>query len=169
VHFVILGLLAAAIFVFIAHRSQLRSDFYRVLADFQGGVRVTSHRGHGLTHELDKLFSLRSGQLNRVGFVLLGYAVLEGVEAVGLWYQKRWAEYLTFIATTLLLPLEIHELTIRLSVLKISALVINIAVVIYLLLAKRLFGLRGGAAADREERERSSGWVMFERATPPHP
>ena len=33
----------------------------------------------------------------------------QGIEAVGLWYTKRWAEYLTFIATTILLPLETHR------------------------------------------------------------
>ena len=32
--------------------------------------------------------------------------------------------------------------------------------------AKRLFGLRGGAEADREERERDAGWPAIERATP---
>jgi len=46
------------------------------------------------------------------------------------------------------------------------ALIINLAVVIYLLLAKRLFGLRGGHRAERARRERSSGWGAIERATP---
>ncbi len=98
--------------------------------------------------------------------MVAAYAVLEGAEAVGLWYQKRWAEYLTFIATTALLPLEIYELTRRLSPFKIVTLVINVAVVVYLLLAKRLFGLRGGARAEEEQRRRDSGWEALERATP---
>jgi hypothetical protein len=42
-----------------------------------------------------------------------------------------------------------------------------VAVVVYLLLAKRLFGLRGGAEADRVERERDGGWPAVQRATPP--
>jgi uncharacterized membrane protein (DUF2068 family) len=92
--------------------------------------------------------------------------VLEGAEAVGLWYQKRWAEYLTFIATTLLLPLEIYELSHRVSPFKIVTLIINLAVVVYLLYAKRLFGLRGGERAEQEERQRDSGWDALERATP---
>ena len=80
--------------------------------------------------------------------VVAVYAVIEGVEAVGLWFQKRWAEYLTFIATTALLPLEVYELDQPAPVLKVLTLIINVAVVVYLLLAKRLFGLRGGAAAE---------------------
>ncbi len=51
-------------------------------------------------------------------------------------------------------------------VLAALSLVINIAVVVYLLYAKRLFGLRGGAAAEHEERQRDSGWEALERATP---
>jgi hypothetical protein len=39
-------------------------------------------------------------------------------------------------------------------------------VVVYLLLRKRLFGLRGGGAADEAERHRDAGWPAIERATP---
>ena len=53
------------------------------------------------------------------------------------------------------------------SVLNVLALVLNVAVVVYLLFAKRLFGLRGGAPAEREERERDSGWEALERTAPP--
>ena len=49
---------------------------------------------------------------------------------------------------------------------KIVALIINIAVVLYLLIAKRLFGIRGGAAAEHAQRERDTGWEALERATP---
>jgi len=85
---------------------------------------------------------------------------------VGLWLNKRWAEYLTFVATTALVPFEIYELTNGISIFKIIALVINVAVVTYLLLAKRLFGLRGGHRAEHERRVRASGWAALERATP---
>lgn len=60
---------------------------------------------------------------------------------------RRWAEYLTFVETGLLIPLEIYELTATVTPLKVAALVINLAVVAYLLVAHRLFGLRGGRAA----------------------
>jgi uncharacterized membrane protein (DUF2068 family) len=114
------------------------------------------------------VFSLRAGTLHLVGLAVAVYAVLEGVEAVGLWLARRWAEYLTFIATSLFLPLEVYELTHKLSPLKIIALIVNIAVVIYLLYAKRLFGFRGGAGAERFERERDTGWEAMERAAPEH-
>ena len=36
----------------------------------------------------------------------------------------------------------------------------------YLLAAKRLFGLRGGGAAEQAERALDNGWAAIERATP---
>jgi uncharacterized membrane protein (DUF2068 family) len=166
-HFVVLAAIAAAIFVFAAKQQSLRGPVYRALADLQGGLGgpVRPSR-HGVVHDLRRLFSIQHGTLIKIGFVVSAYALLEGAEAVGLWLLKRWAEYLTFIATTLLLPLEIYELTHTVSPLKILTLIINLAVVVYLLLAKRLFGLRGGADAERAEREADSGWAAIERATP---
>jgi uncharacterized membrane protein (DUF2068 family) len=166
-HFLVLGTIAVAVFVFAAQQHALRGPFYRVLADLQGGLGGPARdSSHGVVHELRHLFSIQTGTLTKVGLVVAAYAVLEGAEAIGLWLLRRWAEYLTFIATALLLPLEIYELTHTLSPLKIITLILNVAVVIYLLLAKRLFGLRGGAAAERAERDRDSGWPAIERATP---
>jgi len=169
-HFVVLALLGVAVLLFAAHRTSLRDTFYRVLTDIQGGVAggPVQSTGHvGILHELDRLFSLRSGTLNEVGLALLGYGMLEGIEAVGLWYVKRWAEYLTFLATAILLPLEIYEIVHKRSGLKIVGFLINVAVVVYLLYAKRLFGLRGGGKVDEELRAREMSWETIERATPP--
>ena len=63
-------------------------------------------------------------------------------------------------------PYEIYELTKSISPLKIVALVINVAIVVYLLVAKRLFGLRGGGRAQRAEYDSDTGWAPIERATP---
>jgi uncharacterized membrane protein (DUF2068 family) len=162
-HFVVLAGLAALLLVFASHVASLHRLFLRVVADYGGASHVPKH---GLAHEIERLVTLQSGTIRIVALVAALYAVLEGAEAVGLWFMKRWAEYLTFVATTALLPLEIWELTRRISPLKIVALVVNLAIVIYLLLAKRLFGLRGGAEAERAERERDTGWEALERTSP---
>ncbi|TMK72817.1 MAG: DUF2127 domain-containing protein [Actinobacteria bacterium] len=171
IHFLVLALLALAVFLIAAHEQELRQRFYRLLADIQGGVGggplESTHTG--LVGDLDRLFSLDRGTLHLVGAGLIGYALLEGAEAVGLWFQRRWAEYLTFVATTLLVPLEVYELTVRVSWFKLAALIVNVAIVLYLLLAKRLFGLRGGGALERAERERDIGWPALERGTPSYP
>ncbi len=169
IHFIILVALGIAVLAFAGNEASLRDTYYRILTDLQGGVAggPVQSSGHvGILHELDRLFSLGSGTLREVGIGLLAYGVLEGIEAVGLWLMRRWAEYLTFLATTILLPLEIYEISNRGSALKIIGFIINVAVVVYLLYAKRLFGLRGGGAADEAERQRDTSWEAVERATP---
>jgi uncharacterized membrane protein (DUF2068 family) len=64
-----------------------------------------------------------------------------------LWSLKRWGEYVAVVGTTLFIPLEVYELTDNISWLKIVALVVNVAAVLYLVLSKRLFGVRGGHQA----------------------
>jgi uncharacterized membrane protein (DUF2068 family) len=167
-HFLILTVLAVAVFLIAQHEQQLRQDFYRVLADIQAGVGggPLQDDHHGLIGRLDELFSLSKGTLELVGLGLAALAVIEGVEAVGLWYQRRWAEYLTFVVTTVFIPLEIYELTATVSWFKVFALIVNLAIVIYLLIAKRLFGIRGGYGVELEERRRSTGWDALERTAP---
>jgi uncharacterized membrane protein (DUF2068 family) len=167
-HFVVLGVFGLLVLVFAADRGTLRATFYKVMADLQGGVASDqSHSTHGLWHELNNAFTTSSSHLHLLGTVLLAYGAVEGIEAVGLWYQRRWAEYLTFLVTTSLLPLEIYEIINHPTPFKVVAFVINVAVAVYLLMAKRLFGLRGGAGADEAESERDQGWSALERTTPP--
>ena len=108
----------------------------------------------------------RSSTVWLLGAVLAGYALLEGVEALGLWWGRRWAEYLTFIATAVLLVPEVYELTGTVTPGKVITLLINLAVVVYLLIPKRLFGLRGGSQAEAAEREADSGWAALEATLP---
>lgn len=168
IHFVVLGLLAVAVFLFANHQADLHHRFYRTLNDLQVAFGGNPSHGHktGVLHTLDQLFTLKSSKLKLAGLGIAAYAALEGAEAVGLWYQRRWAEYLTFIATVALLPLELYELSHKVSPFKVVALVVNLAIVVYLLLAKRLFGLRGGAAAEEELRERDVGIGALLRTTP---
>jgi uncharacterized membrane protein (DUF2068 family) len=172
IHFLILGLLGIGVLAFAANRRTLHDAFYRVLTALQGGVAggPVQSTGHvGIVRDLDRLFSYRTGTLREVGIALLAYAVLEGVEAVGLWLGKRWAEYLTFVATTILLPLEIYEIIHGGTVLKVVGFLINLAVVVYLLFKKRLFGLRGGGGVEVAERDREMSWEHIEQRTPASP
>jgi uncharacterized membrane protein (DUF2068 family) len=163
IHFVLLAGLAALLLVFSSHVAELHRLFVRIVADYGGQSHVPKH---GVVHELERLVTLQSGTLRIVALGAAAYAVLEGAEAVGLWYMKRWAEYLTFVATTALLPLEVFELTKKLSAFKIVAIVVNVAIVLYLLYAKRLFGVRGGGEAEERERQRDVGWEALERTAP---
>jgi uncharacterized membrane protein (DUF2068 family) len=75
-----------------------------------------------------------------------------------------WGEYFAVIATSVFLPLEIYEITEKVTAFRAIALVINIAAVISLLWTKRLFGLNGGAAAHHAERDAAT-LLAVEQAT----
>ena len=168
VHFLVLGALAVAILLFAQHKSALQGDYTRILNRLQGGVGgpLSDTPHSGWLGDFDKLFAISTSHLYWYGVAVAAYAAINGIEAFGLWRARRWAEYLTLIEVAVLLPVEIHELTVRISVLKILTLVLNLAVVAYLLFAHRLFGIRGGGHADRAEKEADTGWPALERATP---
>jgi uncharacterized membrane protein (DUF2068 family) len=96
---------------------------------------------------IEKVLDAKPSTLNLVAAFLIFYGLLQIVEGVGLWLLKRWGEYFAVVATSLFLPLEVYELVEKVTWLRIGALLVNFAAVLYLLLSKRLFGLRGGHRA----------------------
>jgi uncharacterized membrane protein (DUF2068 family) len=120
-----------------------------------------------IVHTLRTVIEARTGTLAAIAAGLLIYGVLQIVEAVGLWLLKRWGEYFAVVATSLGLPIEIFELTEKITVFRVGALVLNIAAVVYLLLSKRLFGLRGGKAAHEAARHEASLLEVEEAAETP--
>jgi uncharacterized membrane protein (DUF2068 family) len=162
--FLVLAPIAAAIFLFTGDRARLHGDYTRILAALQSSFGVPVNNVG--TSALNRLFALSTSELYLAGAALSAYAAVLFAEAVGLWFARRWAEYLTFLETGVFVPFEVYELTRSTTTLKVLALVINLAVLSYLLVRKRLFGVRGGGPADRAEREADSGWAALERATP---
>ena len=168
-HVLVLALAAVAVFVFLADRAAWRADVLPILEVLGPlgplGLRPDGLVG-GLLGEVGRAFTVPTRDLALLGTAIAAYAVLEAVEAVGLWTARRWAEYLTFVATTVLLVPEIYELAERVTVIRVGLLLLNVVIVVYLLRAKRLFGLRGGGRAEAAEREHDSGWPALERAGP---
>ena len=101
-------------------------------------------------HSVEKVLNAKPSTLNLVGVAVLLYGLLQVAEGIGLWSLRRWGEYVAVVGTTLFVPLEVYEITEKVSWLKIVVLIINVAAVLYLLLSKRLFGLRGGHDAYEE-------------------
>jgi uncharacterized membrane protein (DUF2068 family) len=66
------------------------------------------------------------------GLAAIGYGVLEGAEAYGLFTRRHWGEWLTVVATSLLFVPEVWELTNSATLLKVGAVVVNAAIVGYL-------------------------------------
>jgi uncharacterized membrane protein (DUF2068 family) len=151
-HVLVFGTLAVVAFLL-----ELKLPAVQDLADglLDGLRNVLDQSARGASHdfftrELERVADLQAGSLVAVGLVSAGYAALESVEMVGLWMGKRWAEYLTVVATVALVPFELYELAEGVSALKVAALVLNLAILVWLVYAKRLFGVRGGTKALEE-------------------
>lgn len=98
---------------------------------------------------LDKADLIDAHDLQRIGALAFLYATTRLVEGTGLIMRKVWAEYFTVILTALGLPLEIFELIRRANWLKAGALVVNVAVLLYLIwVLKRRHGTVPGARAN---------------------
>ncbi len=100
-------------------------------------VTWASARPFGLEHKvvtqlLEWFSGLSASRVHALRMVTLAYAAVFAVEGVGLWMQKRWAEWLTVIITASLIPLEIWELLNKPNIGKALVLVANTAIVAYL-------------------------------------
>jgi uncharacterized membrane protein (DUF2068 family) len=100
-------------------------------------VTWASARPLGLEHDVATRFlewfsGLNESRLHALRIVTLAYAAVFATEGIGLWMQKRWAEWLTVIITASLIPLEVWELIFRPTVGKAVVLVANTTIVIYL-------------------------------------
>jgi uncharacterized membrane protein (DUF2068 family) len=108
-------------------------------------------------------FTLDSRTLTWLAIGLAAYAVIELVEGTGLWLGKRWGEYFAMVATSIFLPYEIYDLTVKVTWLRLVAFAINLLLVAYLVWTKRLFGARGGKKA-YHARLRTESVIEMEQA-----
>lgn len=122
----------------------LREEAQTLLVTAQGVVGESRPGQSLLVKGLQELGDLNNGRVLLLMLAAGSYALLEGVEALFLWRGKRWAEYLTVLATAVLLPITISALIDKVSTFKVLGLIVEIAILAYLVLGKRLFGVRGG-------------------------
>ncbi len=96
-------------------------------------AELTVGRGQQLVERALGLLNVASPKrITELGIASIVYGLLFATEGIGLWMEKRWAEYLTTIATASLIPFEVYELYRRMTVPRLLALVVNIGVVMYL-------------------------------------
>jgi len=86
---------------------------------------------------LAKVLAIDDHKLKQLGIGTFFYAGLFLTEGTGLALRKRWAEYLTIVSTGSFLPLEAYEMAKHVSAVRIALLVVNIAVLVYLVIEVR--------------------------------
>lgn len=138
------GLRGIAVFVLGAYLLTVRQG------DIAGRIESIELR-YGLTEGSGSLIKRGAEYLlNQVGHLSAGglevlaagsvlYGSLEMVEAAGLIMRRRWAEYVVVIATGFGIPIEVREVLVHTTLLRVGLLVINVAVLVYLVVRKRLF------------------------------
>jgi uncharacterized membrane protein (DUF2068 family) len=130
-------LIALAIGFLIAGRKGWLSEWAEYAQD-----QLNLNAGHSLITQVLLRLLVYVGHFSHITVVAIGaiaYATLEGTEGVGLAMRRRWAEYLTVIATGIAIPYEAYEVIHRITLFKVGALLLNLAVVGYLAYRKRLF------------------------------
>lgn len=105
-------------------------------------ARPTGLEHEIVTHALQWFSGLSESKIHALRFVTLTYAAVFAVEGIGLWLQKRWAEWLTTIITASLIPLEVWEFFARPNLGKAAVIVANSAIVAYLVWHVRSKGRR---------------------------
>ena len=152
VHAVAFTLAAVGLWLLEADLPGLQSTARRLTRGATGGLAGPGQVASRdiISRQLTRLLTLQRHTLLVLTVTATVYAVVEGVEAVGLWFERRWAEYLTALATAGFLPFEVRELIRRVTVVRVGALVVNLAVLAWLVWRKRLFGI-GPAAGHLDE------------------
>jgi uncharacterized membrane protein (DUF2068 family) len=86
-----------------------------------------------LDHAIQRITNTPPQKFRELGFGSFIYAALFLTEGIGLWLLKRWAEWFTVIITGSLVPLEAYETYRHPTAIKFLVLILNIAIVVYLL------------------------------------
>ncbi|MCU1368805.1 MAG: hypothetical protein JWN39_4444 [Ilumatobacteraceae bacterium] len=154
-HATVFSLLAIALLLLETNLNHIHRWSQSLISKLSGPLDDTGQQASRswLARQAHRLFDLEPGTIKVLLALALAYAVIEWTEAFGLWRERRWAEYLTVIATAGFLPLEIRELIESVTVVRILALIVNVALIVWLLINKHLFGLRGGPRTLHEEAE----------------
>lgn len=82
---------------------------------------------------IDLTENVTDSQLWAMAAAALMYSIIRFMEAAGLWLERKWAEWFGVLTGGLYIPLELFEVTRGLTWPKVTLLVVNIGVVLYLL------------------------------------
>lgn len=163
--FLVLGTAAYGVWRFRYDKAGIQRAFN---SDLPAIRTLYSDLGFNVSHSkllgfIQDAFTLNPRTLLYLAIGLAAYALIELIEAIGLWLGQRWGEYFALVATSVFLPYEIYDLTVKLTWLRIGALAINLLLVTYLAWSKRLLGIRGGKKA-YEAQLRAESVIEVEQA-----
>jgi uncharacterized membrane protein (DUF2068 family) len=116
----------------IAGLAAVPSELAQHVRHFAGWMGISPGR-HALAHFLGKLSAFDDHMARKLAVASLCYAAVFLVEGIGLLSRQRWAEWLTVVVTASFIPIEIYEGVEHFGASKVVALVLNVAILGYLL------------------------------------
>ena len=114
----------------------LRGDVQEIVLHWAHAVRVDPDNRYAQAI-LTRITGLSHKRLEEIGLATLLYGTLFLVEGIGLLLMKRWAEFVAVISTAGFLPVEIYEVVVRFRTAKLVVLLLNTAIVFYLVMRLR--------------------------------
>ncbi len=118
-----------------------RDEPFRALAN---AMRLDPDNGLA-GYFIENADSFDSNLLFALAGVIFILGTTNALESWGLHKRQRWAEWLTVIATSMLIPYEAYHVITSFGLVKLSILVINVLIVYYLAKHKELFKSRKAA------------------------
>lgn len=109
----------------------LHRDLAELLNNLSDKLQMDSE-GRLIHFLLDKASLVDDHMLRRISLFMFCYAAIGLLEGIGLFLEKVWAEYLTALITASFLPFELIEIAHRVTWFRIGLLVVNLAVLAYL-------------------------------------
>jgi uncharacterized membrane protein (DUF2068 family) len=149
----VLKLFKAVLFILlgVGALQLLHKDLTDIVTHFILALRFDPEN-HFINLVLEKVALISPHRLREISVAIFLYAALDIIEGTGLALEKTWAEYLTLILTASFLPWEIFEIIRHITWLKVVLLVLNVAVVIFL-----IFHVQGRIRARAGQRSRPAG------------
>jgi uncharacterized membrane protein (DUF2068 family) len=146
---ILFGFIAYAIWRFKYSRLSVEHAFNRDYPEVRSLLHELGYNidRSGLVGLIRHTFTLDQRTLTWLAIGAAVYTMVEFLEAIALWGLRRWGEYFAFVATSAGIPYELYELAAKVTTLRLTAFLINVALLVYLVLSKRLLGARGGKPA----------------------
>lgn len=147
--FLLFAAFAYGILRFAHSRLTITEAFNRELPILRSAARELGFNvdKSGVIGLIRHILHISQSKLTLIAAAVSALAVISLIESIGLWLARRWGEYFAMVATSAFLPFEIYELYDKFTVTKVLLLLLNITLVVYLVLNRRLFGARGGKHA----------------------
>jgi uncharacterized membrane protein (DUF2068 family) len=110
----------------------VHKDVWLIAESLLAMLHISTDRRYAVMF-LDFADSITDARLWAAARIAFAYAILRFTEAYGLWKGRTWAEWVALVSGTLLLPLEVRELSRGVTLVRCTLLIGNIAIVLYML------------------------------------